>query len=116
MPFRNERPWHELFFELKSRPDCLRGAGFLGSLRFDWNGPYPKCQELSSFLHALHCNMSASAANPSFKTIALTKEVVALWTERYASKDLDTERVFQEALRQAKVKFSCPSPAGSPTM
>ena len=53
MPFESEGPWHELFFDLK-RTDQEGKPSFLESLRFDWDGPYPKCQELSEFFHALH--------------------------------------------------------------
>jgi hypothetical protein len=112
MPFQNERPWHELFFELKRNAEMRGKVSFLEGLRFDWNGPYPKSQELAVFLHALHCNASATVGNPSYSIISLPTEVANLWRQKYTAPDLGTEEVIQEALKKARIKFTS-SPASS---
>jgi hypothetical protein len=44
--FRDERPWHELFYQLKTSPAAPGKPRFLSDLFFDWNGAYPRCHEL----------------------------------------------------------------------
>ena len=106
MPFQNERPWPELFYDLKEDVEARSKVDFLDDLRFDWNGPYPKSQELSSFLHALHCNASATANNPSYNTISLPTAIASHWRKQYAAPDISTEQVLQEAVKLARVKFA----------
>lgn len=78
LPLRDERPWHELFYHLKTQQDPARPK-FFDSLDFDWDGPYPKSQDLSAFLQALHWNACVSAANPHFEQASLNPEVKGLW-------------------------------------
>ena|ERR1035437_3318618 len=78
MPFENEGPWHELFYALK-QADKSGKPEFLRSLRFDWDGPYPKSQELSEFLHALHWNACIDARNPHFDKITLPPDIAEVW-------------------------------------
>lgn len=76
--FKHERPWHELFYALKS----AEGPGkprFLNDLFFDWNGEYPKCQELSEYLHALHWTGCMAAANPGYDKFRLNRDIGNLW-------------------------------------
>lgn len=79
IPFQNEKPWHILFYELKKSDDNPGKPEFLRSLRFDWDGPYPRSRELSDFLHALHWNSSVSAKNPHYDTISLSEDITELW-------------------------------------
>lgn len=104
LPLRNERPWHELFYTLKKSPPAPPPP-FLARLRFDWNGPYPKCRQLSEFLRAMHCNVSVSANNPTFATFTLQPAVIDLWTHRYKSQDIETEKLLLAAISQAKQTF-----------
>jgi hypothetical protein len=55
MLFKDEAPWHLLFYRLKKAEARVKPA-FLSTLRFDWDGPYPRCQELSDYLNSFrHC-------------------------------------------------------------
>src|SRR5271165_1614479 len=51
LAFKNEEPWHLLFFRMKQ--ELADGPSFLRHLRFDADNRYPRCRELSEFLHAL---------------------------------------------------------------
>ena len=77
--FRNERPWHELFYKFKSEPDQQGKPLFLNKLFFDWNGPYPRSQELSEYLHGLHWTGCLSAPNPTYDIFRLRPEVGEIW-------------------------------------
>ncbi|HTS49086.1 MAG TPA: hypothetical protein VMH05_14145 [Bryobacteraceae bacterium] len=100
MPFDNESPWHELFYELKSSESAGKPQ-FLASLRFDWDGPYPKCQELSDFLHALHWNACVDARNPHFDTITLPELIATEWSKRAGELDTPTKRFLDFAADRA---------------
>lgn len=109
LPFEDESPWHELFFDLKKEPDLPGKPSFINDLRFDWDGPYPKCRELSEFLHALHWNASVSAHNPSFDTITLPTEIEKLWLERSNSLDSTTAEFLNHIVESAKARFVQPA-------
>lgn len=106
MPFKNQRPWHFLLYELKKAPNAPGRPAFLDGVVFDWDGPYPKSQELSDFLHALHWNASVSANNPHYDTIILPGDVADLWSRRFEELDGDTKQFLDEAARIAQVEFS----------
>jgi hypothetical protein len=80
MPFKNERPWHLLFYHLTTA-DLPDKPAFLGALMFDWDGPYPRCRALSEFIQALHWTGNVSVGNPSYETLSVQPEVLALWQE-----------------------------------
>jgi hypothetical protein len=77
--FKDERPWHELFYNLKTGPETPGKPAFLRDLFFDWNGEYPKNRELSEYLHALHWTGCMAAANPSYDQVKLNEDVGNLW-------------------------------------
>lgn len=77
--FKYERPWHEFFYKLKMSPKRPGKPRFLNDLFFDWNGEYPKCQELSEYLHALHWTGCMAAANPGYDKFKLNQAVGQLW-------------------------------------
>ena len=79
LPLKDERPWHLLFFQLKQERDIEGRPAFFDNLVFDWDGPAPKCQELSEFIHALHWNATVTANNPTYETIRLSDEIATLW-------------------------------------
>lgn len=77
--FKDERPWHELFYQLKTAPDEPGKPRFLKDLFFDWNGMYPRSQELSEYLDGLHWTGCVSASNPSYDKFKLSREVGEQW-------------------------------------
>ncbi len=79
LPLKDERPWHILFFQLKQERDVEGRPAFFDSLVFDWDGPAPKCQELSEFIHALHWNATVTANNPTYEAIRLSDEIADRW-------------------------------------
>jgi len=79
MHFKDERPWHEFLYRLKKNPTLAEKPSFLGNLFFEWNGPYPRSQELSEFLHGLHWTGCLSAPNASYDTFTTKPEVRAIW-------------------------------------
>lgn len=105
MPFENERPWHELFYELRRQGEK---PVFIEKLRFDWDGPYPHSRELSDFLHALHWNASVSANNPSFSEISLSDDIASLWTEEASELDAKDKSFLELTTKMAKAKFEQP--------
>ena len=115
MPFENERPWHELFYELK-RVEMTGRPGFFTGLRFDWDGPYPKCFELSEFLHALHWNACVDARNPHFDRITLPPAVAEAWASRVAELDPETRKFLDKSAVRATELFNetlCKVPEGA---
>jgi hypothetical protein len=113
MPFRNERPWHELFYQLK-KDRLADKPRFLGQLIFDWDGPYPRCRELSEFLHALHWNASVSANNPHYDIINLSKDVADLWDQRSTELEASAKRFLDTAFGLAAKEFSGHTPIREP--
>jgi len=106
MPFKNEQPWHLLFYELKETEGLPGKPAFFERLRFDWDGPYPKSRQLSEFLQALHWNASVSADNPRYDTITLPAPVADLWSHRVAKLDPETRNFLDEAVKRGQKAFS----------
>jgi hypothetical protein len=104
MPFEDERPWHELFYELKREADERKPA-FFANLRFDWDGPYPKCFELSEFLHALHWNACVDARNPHFDTISLPEAIAEAWSKRSEQSDPRVKAFLERSAQKAREVF-----------
>jgi hypothetical protein len=106
IPFKNQRPWHHLFYGLKRSTSTPGKPPFLDRLFFDWDGPYPKSEELSEFLHALHWNASVSAGNPHFETISVSDGVAGLWLERLEKLDPESKKFLEEAATRAETEFA----------
>jgi len=113
IPFKNERSWHFLFYELKKEKGSPGRPSFLDELQFDWDGPFPKSPELSDFLHSLHWNASVSASNPHYETITLSEEVKDLWMKKYEREDANTKAYFSLVLDRARKEFGQEAVAGS---
>ncbi len=99
LPLKDERPWHLLFFDLKRDRGAQGRPAFFDRLIFDWDGPSPKCQELSEFIHALHWNANVTASNPTYETLTLSDEVAIRWRPALVTS------FHQTALNQARTKF-----------
>jgi hypothetical protein len=105
MPFHEEEKWHLLFYKLKLT-DSPNKPHFLGKIKFDWDGAYPKSRQISEFLQALHWNASLSASNPYYEKISLPEGVEKLWIEHGEKLDLPTKKFLEEAVSLAKEEFS----------
>lgn len=105
MLFKNEKPWHLLFYDLKRDAAGEGKPSFFESLRFDWNGPYPKSQELSRFIQALHWTGAVGAVNPSYEKLVLQEDVSRLWGELAADMEQPLRRYLQRAVQIARTEF-----------
>lgn len=105
LPFKNQTPWHMLFYELKKLPASSGRPKFLDDLRFDWDAPYPKCQELSEFLNALHFTASVSARNPHFDVISVSPQVADCWAETINEDNSDVKQFIGDAVTLAEKEF-----------
>lgn len=75
MPFQNEEKWHRLFYGLKMERGQPGRPSFLDRMRFDWDGRYPKSQDLSEHLQVLHWNGFVSVANPSYDRLRVDQDL-----------------------------------------
>ena len=112
MPFENEAPWHLVFYDLKRRAMPGRPA-FLDELIFDWDGPYPKSQDLSQSLHTLHWTV-ASVDNPTYRQLRLPERTAKLWFRRYEASGPALKEFLDAALDRARTRFSEPAPVSVP--
>jgi hypothetical protein len=104
MLFKEERPWHSLFYRLKK--DSFEGKpDFLRDLRFDWDGPYPRSQELSRFIQALHWTGAVGAVNPSYERIVLQPEMRELWSSKLSGLSPNGKDFLDHAVTIAKEEF-----------
>jgi hypothetical protein len=102
--FKNEAPWHLLFYRLKKEAKVGRPR-FLDRLRFDSDGRYPRCRELSEFLHGLHTACTVDVANPTYEEMILPEDVVADWQEEGKTLDKQSRAFLGEGLKIAKEEF-----------
>jgi hypothetical protein len=111
LPFKNQRPWHLLFYELKKQPTVTGKPKFLDELIFNWDAPYPKCEQLSEFLNALHFTASVSARNPHFDVISVAPEVADRWAKNADEDDADLKSFLNAAVNLAEKEFGA-APVG----
>jgi hypothetical protein len=104
MLFKEETPWHVLFYRLK-KDAALGKPDFFRTLRFDWDGPHPKCQELSRFIQTLHWTGAVGAVNPSYEKIVLKPEVSKVWADMANELEDDLKQFLQRAADLAKEEF-----------
>lgn len=104
MPFMNDEPWHLLFYHL-TKSDTPQKPQFFKHIRFDWDGPYPKSQQLSEFLQALHWTASVSASNPHYETISLPDELAAIWFNQFQTLNDETQQFLNLAAKSAQQEF-----------
>jgi hypothetical protein len=104
MLFKDEKPWHLLFYHLK-KEQTEGKPNFLSQLRFDWDGSYPKCQELSDYIQALHWTGNVVAVNPSYEHFILDKAVSKIWRSEGESLDDATKGFLAHSIGLAKQQF-----------
>lgn len=101
--FKNEEPWHLLFFRMKG--ELKDGPAFLNRLRFDADNRYPRCRELSEFLHALHTTCTAGVENPSYDELELDSKVTELWKKEQSCLGPETKAFLSRSLEIAREEF-----------
>jgi len=102
--FKDEAPWHLLFYRLKREAKQGR-PGFLDHLRFDSDARYPRCRELSEFLHGLHTACIVDVANPSFEEMILPDDVMSDWEQERSALDTKSKSFLAQGLEIAKEEF-----------
>jgi hypothetical protein len=105
MVYKNEAPWHYLFYRLKKETKGEARPWFLDRLRFDADGNYPRSRELSEFLHGLHTACTVRVPNPSYEEITLQPRVTRMWEETRKSLDDQTKEFLKRGLAIAKEEF-----------
>ena len=105
LPFKEQRRWHELFYELKKEKEEGH-PNFLDDLVFDWDGPFPRCSALSEFLNAMHFTGNVSGHNPRFDVVSLDSETVNLWLSELDNADDEQKGFIDYAAKKAKSEFS----------
>ena len=79
----------------------------MNKLRFDWDGPYPKSQDLSEYLQILHLNGFISVANPTYDTLSVDEDVrKGIDKVRPAINDENLEKFLDFSTREASQLFS----------
>jgi hypothetical protein len=105
MVYKNEAPWHYLFYRLKKETTGESRPAFLNRLRFDADGHYPRSRELSEFLHGLHTACTVRVPNPSYEEITLQPRVTRVWEEARKGLDNQTKEFLEKGLAIAKEEF-----------
>ncbi len=105
LPFRNQEPWHLLFYALKMEPDTPEKPNFLSELVFDWDGPSPKCEEISEFLNGLHITANVSGLNPRFDLITVDDDDAASWLQDLEQLDQVSKSFVLHATEIARNEF-----------
>lgn len=104
MPFQDETPWHTVFYRLKKELPEPKPE-FIANLTFDWDGPYPKSQDVSEFLQALHWTGSVGALNPSYEQIIVPQGVQARWREELKNLNEETAKILDRGVQLATEEF-----------
>ena len=105
LPFRNQEPWHLLFYTLKMESDASGRPNFLSELVFDWDGPSPKCEEVSEFLNGLHITANVSGLNPRFDLISVDDDDAIRWLQDFEQLDRDSKSFVLRAAEIARNEF-----------
>jgi hypothetical protein len=108
LPLKNQQVWHTFFYDLKKSGDPGKPS-FFNDLVFDWDAPYPKCQELSEFLRALHSTASVSAHNPRYEIMTVDDSIARQWSEATNNDAPDLRGFVENAARIAREKFTAPA-------
>ena len=114
MPLRDERPWHMLFYRLKTSGTAAGKPDFLADLLFDWDGPYPRSSELAEYLDTLHWTGCLSASNPQYEKVTVNPKVSQLWSS--LSVDPKLNSFIDYAVETAKGHFSVAAQGNAPRL
>jgi hypothetical protein len=104
MPYQDETPWHTVFYRLKKELPEPKPQ-FIANLGFDWDGPFPKSQDISDFLQALHWTGSVAALNPSYEQIIVPPGVQERWTTEVNELDPEMAKILERTVELAVEEF-----------
>ena len=107
MSFKDDKPWHMLLYKLRGEFKS-RGNTFLQSMQFDWDGPYPKSQDVSDFLQGLHWTGSVSALNPTYERIIVPNEVQKVWKAEGENLEDGDKTLLSRGLEIAQLELRSP--------
>lgn len=102
MPFKDEEPWHTLFYKLKQE-EAAGKPSFFADLGFDWDARYPRSPELSEYIHALHFTGCVAASNPSYDEMSLNPKLEQIWSSQKPEADL--ANFLDHAMEQVRTQF-----------
>jgi hypothetical protein len=105
MLFKEEAPWHFVLYGL-SKEDFEGKPKFLGDLKFDWGGPFPKCKQLSRYLQFLHSTACVGTMNPSYETMELKPDLEKLWFAELKRIGVPQQKFVDRAAELAAREFS----------
>jgi len=81
--FHRRKGWHNAFYQLKTSPHICGAPAVLREAFFDWDGPYPVCQELNECLNSFVVTGCVCCSSPNFNDHWLDERVAVIWQERY---------------------------------
>jgi hypothetical protein len=105
MLFKEEAPWHLVLYRLQDEEFEGKPA-FLGRLKFDWGGPFPKCKDLSRYLQFLHSTACVGTMNPSYEEMVLKTDLEQLWFAELEKIGNSQQKFVGHAADLAKEEFS----------
>lgn len=105
LPFRNQVPWHLLFYTLKMEQAVPEEAEFIRELEFDWDGPFPKCEALSEYLNGFHITANVSGLNPSFDYFQVNDDDATRWSQDLEQLGENTRTFILQAVDLARIEF-----------
>lgn len=106
LPFKDQRRWHTVFYQLKKQTASRGRPKFFDELRFDWDAAYPKCQQLSEFLNALHFTANVSVHNPDFNVISVAPQIAERWAQTINKDDPELRNFVDGAVALAQKEFA----------
>lgn len=77
--FRNEFPWHKFLYRLKHSQELDDKPVFLETLRFEWDGSYPRSRDLTEFLNALYEAGCLAVSGPGLEWFTVEPSVIEVW-------------------------------------
>lgn len=99
LPLEEIRRWHEGFYWLKKNVDVVGRPDLFQDLRFDFDGPYPKCQALEEVLDALFGFQIVIRARPEFRMYELSSDMKELWEQKLPPLNKEAQEFVEKACR-----------------
>ena len=102
IPFKNEKSWHYLFYELKKDKKAAGRPPCPDELEFDWGRAISEISRTIGFPSTRYMSgCECSVSKPHYETINLSKEVRNLWFKRHEEETPKPKSSFVSVLRAA---------------